>query len=556
MRVALYARYSSERQNERSIEDQLAVGRRHAQSRGWDVVATFADAAISGAAMANRPGLQACLASAQTGAFDLLLVEDEDRLARNLEHQAHIFNRLKHAGVGIATLASDRIGVLEVGLKGVMAELYLVNLSQKTSRGMRANAEQGLATGARIYGYRSSPGGAMVIVPAEALVIREIFDRFVVGETAREIAADLNARHVPATFGGAWNASAVNGNRKRGCGILYQSLYAGVKTWNRLEVIKDPETGRRRPRVKPRDEWRTTPAEALRIVPQSLWEAAQARKAAEGASRPTDLAARRKGLFSGLLKCGQCGASYTAYRRGTLICTGHHERGSTVCANARPVRRRDVELRALDGLASRLLAPEAVAAYVTAYRAAWAEEVASRQRHRAPVERRIAELSRRCRRIAEATADGRASRSDRELLFEHEAEHDRLEAQLAQWDSEAGADPPITLHPAAAGRYAQIVAELQAWLQTAVADAEPPARAFVDAVQTLVTRIDIHPDGPGLNDPFRLQLHGDLARFMTPLEDPATAWRVSMVAGGGVGRAPPSFPWAIDLEPWAARSAA
>ena len=160
MRTALYARYSSERQNERSIEDQLAVCRRHADSRGWGVTATFSDAAISGSAMANRPGLQDLLASAAAGQFDLVLVEDEDRLARNLEHQANIYNRLKHSGVAIATLGSDKIGILEVGLKGVMAELYLVNLGQKTKRGMRANAEAGLATGSRLYGYLSQPGGA------------------------------------------------------------------------------------------------------------------------------------------------------------------------------------------------------------------------------------------------------------------------------------------------------------------------------------------------------------------------------------------------------------
>src|SRR5262245_45072674 len=114
MRAALYARYSSDRQNERSIEDQLALCRRHAEARAWSVVASFSDAAISGAAMANRPGLQALLAAAAGGAFDLVLVEDQDRLARNLEHEAHVFNRLKYLGVSIATLATDEVKILDV----------------------------------------------------------------------------------------------------------------------------------------------------------------------------------------------------------------------------------------------------------------------------------------------------------------------------------------------------------------------------------------------------------------------------------------------------------
>jgi DNA invertase Pin-like site-specific DNA recombinase len=61
--------------------------------------------------------------------------------------------------VSIATMSSERIGIMEVGLKGLMAELYLANLSQKTSRGMRSNAEKGLATGSRLFGYRTEPAG-------------------------------------------------------------------------------------------------------------------------------------------------------------------------------------------------------------------------------------------------------------------------------------------------------------------------------------------------------------------------------------------------------------
>jgi site-specific DNA recombinase len=534
MRVALYARYSDDVQNPRSIEDQFEVCRRHAAARGWEIVASFSDAAISGAAMANRPGLQTLLAAAGAGGFERVLVEHEDRIARNLEHQAHIFNRLKHLGVGIATLSSDRIGVLEVAVNGMMAELYLANLGQKTRRGMRANAERGRATGARMYGYRSRPGGDVEIVPAEAAIIVEIFERYAAGETARQIAAGLNHRRIPATFGGCWNASMINGNRKRGNGILWSELYAGVKVWNRLDVIKDPETGRRRPTVRPREDWKRTPVPELRIVRHDLWEAAQARKAIDGASHPSQVRGRRACLFGALLRCGQCGASYTAYRRGALICTGWRERGSAVCGNTRPVRRAEVERRALDGLATRLLAPEAVAAYVRAYHAAWAEETASRRRDRAPLDRRLGEIGRRIERCLDEIEEGHAARV-RQRLASLEAEEIAIKAQLVQWDAEASAEPPIALHPAAASGYAAIVAELQAWLQTAAdeAAAAPPARAFIDAVQGLVTKIEIHPEGPGINDPFRLQLHGDLSRFLSPI-DATTPWRGKVVAGGGL----------------------
>ncbi|HZS84199.1 MAG TPA: recombinase family protein [Stellaceae bacterium] len=538
MRCALYARYSSDRQNERSVSDQLAACRGHAEARGWTVVATFSDEAISGAAMANRPGLMALLAAAAGDVFDVLLVEDTDRLARNREHDAHVYNRLTRAGVTLATLSTDKVTVIDSALRGLMNELYLVNLGEHTARGMRANAERGLATGSRLYGYRSSPGGAIEIVPEEAEIICEAYERFGAGvETARDIAADFNRRGVPGPRGGLWNASTINGERKRGNGILWTELYAGVKVWNRMQVVKDPETGRRTPRMKPPADWRRTPVPELAIVTPQAWAAVQARKKREAGARPTELSARRQGLFSGLLKCGCCGASYTGYRRGALICAAWREKGPSVCANARPVRRADVEREALAGLQARLLSPAHVAAYVRAYHAAWTAAAARRSAERAPLERRLAEIRRRTRRALEEVMEGRG-RAVRQLLAELEAEEDRLSAELARL---AADDAPIALHPHAAERYAAIVGELQAWLETAhaAAAAEPPARRFVDAVQGLVLRIDIHPEGPGLNDPFRLTITGELARFLQPVADPEMEGRVR---SWGPVRPRPSMP--------------
>lgn len=57
MRAAIYVRYSSDLQNPRSIEDQLSVCRRLVEKHGFTLVATLEDAALSGASVANRPGL-------------------------------------------------------------------------------------------------------------------------------------------------------------------------------------------------------------------------------------------------------------------------------------------------------------------------------------------------------------------------------------------------------------------------------------------------------------------------------------------------------------------
>jgi DNA invertase Pin-like site-specific DNA recombinase len=285
-RVAIYARYSSERQNERSIADQLSVCVRHAAAKGWSVVETYSDAANSGAAMANRPGLLDALAAAEAGAFDVLLTEDEDRIARNLEHLAHVASRLRFAGVTLATLSTDAVEDMHVAFKGLIGAEYLKNLSQKTKRGMRSNAEKGLATGSRLYGYRSLPGGTVEIVEPEAVVIRRIFADYVAGVSPRVIAGRLNREGVSGPRGGLWSHSSICGSRQRANGILHTELYAGVKVWNRMEVRKDPRTGKRTPRMRPEAEWQRTQVPHLTIVDTDTWQTTRALKLEAAAAAP------------------------------------------------------------------------------------------------------------------------------------------------------------------------------------------------------------------------------------------------------------------------------
>ncbi|MBT2246909.1 recombinase family protein [Sphingobium sp. BHU LFT2] len=69
-RVALYARYSDDKQSPASIEDQFMIWREQAKREGGRIVSTYKDAAISGASVILRPGIQALLQDAQMGRFD------------------------------------------------------------------------------------------------------------------------------------------------------------------------------------------------------------------------------------------------------------------------------------------------------------------------------------------------------------------------------------------------------------------------------------------------------------------------------------------------------
>ena len=98
MRCACYARYSSDLQRQTSIDDQLAVARRYADQHGWTVVDRhiYTDEAASGSSMDGRPGIHALLAAAETTPrpFDVLLVDDSSRVARDLPDALHAVRHL------------------------------------------------------------------------------------------------------------------------------------------------------------------------------------------------------------------------------------------------------------------------------------------------------------------------------------------------------------------------------------------------------------------------------------------------------------------------------
>jgi hypothetical protein len=67
----------------------------------------------------------------------------------------------------------------------------------------------------------------------------------------------LNQQHIRAPRGSRWNASTINGNSQRGAGIIFNELYAGRIVWNKVRMVKDPDTGKRVSRPNPPGEWQS-----------------------------------------------------------------------------------------------------------------------------------------------------------------------------------------------------------------------------------------------------------------------------------------------------------
>ena len=136
-RAVLYARYSSENQSEHSIEDQFRLCRERAARDGLEIVDTYADHALSGSSLKNRPEAGRLLEDARARRFDVVIAEALDRLSRDQEDVARIFKHLKFADISIVTLAEGEISELHVGLKGTMNAIFLKDLAARVRRGQR-----------------------------------------------------------------------------------------------------------------------------------------------------------------------------------------------------------------------------------------------------------------------------------------------------------------------------------------------------------------------------------------------------------------------------------
>jgi site-specific DNA recombinase len=322
-RAAVYARFSTDLQSEKSTEDQIALCREYAASNKLAIAATYEDRAMSGASVKNRPDLQRLLADARTRKFDVVLAEDFYRLSRDQADLAELYKKLSFLGVEIETVHNGRANSVTIGVYGLSGQMLREAVAANVHRGMAGVVRSGRHAGGRAYGYRpvrkfDTKGepvkGELEIVEDEATVIREIFAAYASGQTARQIAADLNERRVKPPRGRNWNASTINGNALRGSGILFNELYIGQITWNKVRMVKNPDTTRRISRPNNNKERTTIEAPHLRIISDDVWQATRMRKSATASVRP-EQQRRSPRFLSGLLRCGSCGAGMTTIGR-------------------------------------------------------------------------------------------------------------------------------------------------------------------------------------------------------------------------------------------------
>lgn len=304
MKAAEYARYSTDRQTENSIEYQLQEIRKYCAANNIPIVATFTDEACSGT-NADRKGFQAMVNAAKAGEIDAVVIYDISRGSRDVGDWFTFRKAMMHLGVAVISATGQKIGDLTNG-QDFLLELITVGMGQvevlgsrqKSIDGVAVRAQQGVFLGGLApLGY-DIVDGHYVINPSEAATVRQIIEWYAAGRSYAYMCDRLHG---------------LSGKRGRPLGknsfysILTNERYIGVYTWNKrkCKLFRKWAGGAPNPAVV-RLEGAIPP-----IIDLTLWERVQERM--KDNKRNAQNKARHTYLLSGLIECEACGAAYVGH---------------------------------------------------------------------------------------------------------------------------------------------------------------------------------------------------------------------------------------------------
>ena len=211
-KAVIYARYSSERQTEQSIEGQLSVCKKFALDNDFAVLDEYIDRATTGT-NDNRLAFQTMIRDSARREWQYVIVYKGDRFSRNRIESAIHKKTLRDNGVKLVS-ATENIpdspeGIILESLLEGMAEYYSAELSQKVKRGLNESRKKKQFTGGfLLYGW-DLVDKKPVINTDEASVVLEVHTDYANGKTARDIVSALAGKGIRDKRGKAFNMAAI-----------------------------------------------------------------------------------------------------------------------------------------------------------------------------------------------------------------------------------------------------------------------------------------------------------------------------------------------------------
>ena len=199
MKAVIYARYSSDNQREESIEGQVRECIAFAERKGYTVIHTYIDRALSGTRADNRPEFQQMISDSTLREFQYVIVWKIDRFSRDKFDSVKYKYALKSSGVSVIFATEPIDGspegqMMESVFEGISV-YYIKDLAQKTSRGMTENAIKGKFNGGTLtFGYTIDENHHFQLDPVNAPIVLDVFTRYSEGETIRSILDGINSK--------------------------------------------------------------------------------------------------------------------------------------------------------------------------------------------------------------------------------------------------------------------------------------------------------------------------------------------------------------------------
>lgn len=337
MNVAAYCRVSTDKEDQlNSLEAQKEFFEEYTKKQGHHLVQIYADEGLSGTKIKNRTGFLRMMQDAHEGMFDMVLVKDISRLARNTVDLLNSTRELKALNIDMLFLTSN-MTVMDnsefmLTIFGALAQEESSNTSKRVKFGKRQNAKKGKVPN-RVFGYDKTIGDLfhLSINETEAEIVRKIFDLYLhEGYGTLKISNILNRENLKTKNGCDFSKNAV-------VRILSNPLYTG-KVINGKQEVADFLTGKRRD-IAP-EEWLIVERPELRIVePEDFEEAQRILRERQEAAHSKKNSANGEKPFGTLIHCLECGYPYRrmrpteAHPGGRWVCSARYIKEEIPCRN-------------------------------------------------------------------------------------------------------------------------------------------------------------------------------------------------------------------------------